>query len=155
VITYGGKRSTHKPLKQKTTTTNKTLKQIEKEKEAHRYEISGQCTSCLCSSNYLLMLLHIITVLSFTQRQAILYTDEQDGDVTMADVDEYAGNESDWEDEVLDLILPITFITARRRGLPPKPCRWRGSPASYHGWHNFIVNLPFSSIFQYLTIIPV
>lgn len=47
-------------------------------------------------------MLHIITVLSFTQRQAILYTDEQDGDVTMEDVEEYAGNDSDWEDEVQD-----------------------------------------------------
>jgi hypothetical protein len=40
VITYGGRRYSRKPLKQKTT-ANKTLKQIEKEKEAHRYEISG------------------------------------------------------------------------------------------------------------------
>jgi hypothetical protein len=40
VITYGARRSTRKPLKQKTS-GNKTLKQIEKEKEAHRHEISG------------------------------------------------------------------------------------------------------------------
>ena len=40
VITYGGRR-THKPTKKRKTTVNKTLKQIEKEKEAHAYEISG------------------------------------------------------------------------------------------------------------------
>lgn len=40
VITYGGRRA-HKPTKKRKTTANKTLKQIEKEKEAHAYEISG------------------------------------------------------------------------------------------------------------------
>jgi hypothetical protein len=40
VITYGGRRSTRKPFKQKTT-ANKTLKQVQKEKEAHSYQISG------------------------------------------------------------------------------------------------------------------
>ena len=40
VINYGGRRA-HKPTKQKTT-ANKSLKQIEKEKQAHAYEISGQ-----------------------------------------------------------------------------------------------------------------
>ena len=39
-ITYGGRRSTHKPAKRETV-ANKTLKQIEKEKEAHAYKISG------------------------------------------------------------------------------------------------------------------
>jgi hypothetical protein len=43
-----------------------------------------------------------ISVLSFTQRQAMLCGVDQEGDVTMADADEYAGNESDWEDEVQD-----------------------------------------------------
>jgi hypothetical protein len=48
-------------------------------------------------------MLHINTVLSFTQRQAILYADDENGEVTMADGDDdYAGNESDWEDEVQD-----------------------------------------------------
>ena len=42
----------------------------------------------------------ISLVLSFAQRQAILCADNLDGDVTMADADEYAGNDSDWEDEV-------------------------------------------------------
>ena len=41
VITYGGRRA-HKPTKQRRTTANKSLKQIEKEKQAHAYEISGQ-----------------------------------------------------------------------------------------------------------------
>jgi hypothetical protein len=40
VITYGSRRHSRKPLKQKTI-ANKTLKQIQKEKEAHSYEISG------------------------------------------------------------------------------------------------------------------
>ena len=48
-----------------------------------------------CSTNAAILL-----VLSFAQRQAILCTDNLDGDVTMADPDEYAGNDSDWEDEV-------------------------------------------------------
>jgi hypothetical protein len=39
-IAYGGRRSTYKLRKQKTV-ANKTLKQIEKEKKAHAYEISG------------------------------------------------------------------------------------------------------------------
>jgi hypothetical protein len=43
-----------------------------------------------------------ISVLSFTQRQAMLYADNQDGEVMMADAEEYAGNDSDWEDEVQD-----------------------------------------------------
>ena len=40
-----------------------------------------------------------LTVLSFTQRQHIMYENncEQDGDVVMD-----AGNDSDWEDEVQD-----------------------------------------------------
>ena len=42
----------------------------------------------------------ISLVLSFVQWQAILCTDNLDGDVTMADANEYAGNNSDWEDEV-------------------------------------------------------
>jgi len=53
VINYGSSRRTHKPTKQKTT-ANKSLKQIEKEKQAHAYKIS---------------------VLSFTQREHILYSD--------------------------------------------------------------------------------
>ena len=40
-------------------------------------------------------MLKIITVLSFIQRQAILY-DNKDGEVTMAEADDYAGNDSDW-----------------------------------------------------------
>jgi hypothetical protein len=39
-IIYGGRRSTHKTFKQKTV-ANKTLKQIEKERKAHAYKISG------------------------------------------------------------------------------------------------------------------
>jgi len=39
-IIYGSRRHTCKPTTQKTT-ANKTLKQIEKEKEVHAYEISG------------------------------------------------------------------------------------------------------------------
>ena len=46
-------------------------------------------------------MLNIITVLSFTQRQAILY-DNQDGEVMMVDADDHPGNDSDWEDEVQD-----------------------------------------------------
>jgi hypothetical protein len=49
----------------------------------------------------------IFIVLSFTQRQQILYADQlttnhdPDRDVTMADPgDEYMGDDSDWEDEV-------------------------------------------------------
>lgn len=52
---------------------------------------------------------HIFIVLSFTQRQQILYNDhlntnhDQDGDVTMGNIgDEYMDNDSDWEDEVQD-----------------------------------------------------
>jgi hypothetical protein len=48
-----------------------------------------------------IFILNIITVLSFTQRQAILF-DNQDGDVTMVDGDDNVGNDSDWEDEVHD-----------------------------------------------------
>jgi len=46
VITYGGRRPTRKPVKHKTT-ANKSLKQVEKEREAHAYEISGLCTPYL------------------------------------------------------------------------------------------------------------
>jgi len=105
-ITYGSRRHTRKPTKQKTT-TNKTLKQIEKEKEVHAYEISGKCTSF--SSSNIPFIPHIFIVLSFTQWQQILYADQlttnhdQDGDVTMGGPgDEYMGNDSDWEDEVQD-----------------------------------------------------
>lgn len=44
----------------------------------------------------------IITVLSFTQRQAMLYMDEPGGEVMMTDVTEHPGNDSDWEDEDLE-----------------------------------------------------
>ena len=54
-------------------------------------------------------MLPVSTVLSFTQRQQILYEDllknnhDQDGDVTMVDVGNGdMGNDSDWEDEVQD-----------------------------------------------------
>jgi hypothetical protein len=39
-IAYGSRCHTRKPMMQKTT-ANKTLKQIEKEKEIHAYKISG------------------------------------------------------------------------------------------------------------------
>jgi len=41
VITYGG-RYAHRPTKRRKTTANKCVKQIEREKQAHAYEISGQ-----------------------------------------------------------------------------------------------------------------
>jgi len=52
-------------------------------------------------------LISLLTVLSFTQRQHILYEDllkgnhDEGGDVTMTDVGD-VGDDSDWEDEVQD-----------------------------------------------------
>jgi hypothetical protein len=64
-----------------------------------KYQVSTYWRTPLFSNA--LFMLNIITVLSFTQRQAILY-DNRDDEVAMADADNYAGNDSDWEDEVLD-----------------------------------------------------
>ena len=97
-ITYGSRHAGRQLTKHKTT-ANWSLKQIEKEKEAHLYEISGQYFRGCPIFQYPVMP-PILTVLSFTQRQHILYEDllqNKDGDVVM-DV----GDDSDWEDEVQD-----------------------------------------------------
>jgi hypothetical protein len=69
-----------------------------------KYQVSAQPIHLHIYLSY-----YVSTVLSFTQRQQILYADQlitnhdQDGDVTMADAgDEYVGDDSDWEDEVQD-----------------------------------------------------
>ena len=63
--------------------------------------------SVFFSSLNMSLMPHIFIVLSFTQRQQILYgdqlttNDDQDRDVMMAGPgDEYMGDDSDWEDEV-------------------------------------------------------
>ena len=103
VISYGGTCHVRKPVKQKTT-ANRSLKQVEKEREAHAYEISGLrlCTSFLGQPFLILFL----TVLSFIQWEHMLYGDllknnhGEDTDVMMADVgNDGVENDSDWEDE--------------------------------------------------------
>ena len=95
-------------------------------------------------------MLKIITVLSFTQRQAILY-DNKDGEVMMAEADDYAGNDSDWEDEVLDGL----------HKLPPGKEGFLQSHAGGeavlqavmdHRWHYSIVSLLVFPL--YLILIP-
>lgn len=98
VITYGS-RHAHKPTKRRKTTANKSLKQIQKEKQAHAYEISSQYYSARLRHLIFKFLhnLYIFTVLSFTQREHLLVNQDGDGDVMMD-----MGNDGDWEDEVQD-----------------------------------------------------
>jgi hypothetical protein len=97
-ITYGSTRGKSK-AKKKVVTTNLSLEQITRERHAVTTDIGGK-PAPLLFFHYLTNNLYLSTVLSFTQRQQILFADMQEhGHENAQDVPMEVDCDDDWEDE--------------------------------------------------------